>query len=519
MSVAPIVETADRVTVLRAKAGKLLTKRWTRFGGKLQETAYDKAWRFTATEHRVSNVRTLGELIQKISADPHSAVVRGAIADGANRSDLLRRARPRGSVPATLLPKRRYWLALDIEKIDCPPNIDLVCEPDRTAEHAISLLPPAFHEVTCFWQFTGGHGVKPGIRLRLWYWANRLTSDEELRRWLGERVRQDGVPPPQWPRRWPIDPVLFNPIQLHYTAAPIFDGLSDPVLLRCGWRHGLEDVVVLPDLAPAEVRRWHSSTSNPSTEPGLGYEGWRARIGDHVGGDGFFRPIKSAIGAYFAANTAHADTEWLIQDLAAVIRERQSDRPDAYIEERLRDLPNAAVAIQAMQGSREEEEAERTRQVLRFGGDAGGALLVAQSREDAEAGWRATGLEAWAYLAGLPKTLDDSVSIDRVVVVLIADVDRYSPARRAVRKTIRQWQREGRKVVLATPTRLSKGDGSTFADLLKDVGAGEVKARIEAALTPRMLPQRMPIEEARQQLGGTIKTAIEELVASMLPRA
>jgi hypothetical protein len=111
------------------------------------------------------------------------------------------------------------------------------------------------------------------------------------------------------------------------------------------------------------------------------------------------------------------------------------------------------------------------------------------------------------------------VSIDRVVVVLVADVDRFSPARRAVRKTIRQWQHEGRKVVVATPRRLLKGDGSTFADLLKESGAGEVKARIEAALTPRMLPQRMPIEEARRQLGDTIKTAIEELVASMPPRA
>jgi hypothetical protein len=69
----------DIVTVLRAKGGKLLTKRWTRVGGKLQEHSYDKAYHFTASEYIVNNVRELGELIKLISADPRAAVVRGAM--------------------------------------------------------------------------------------------------------------------------------------------------------------------------------------------------------------------------------------------------------------------------------------------------------------------------------------------------------------------------------------------------------------------------------------------------------
>jgi hypothetical protein len=115
-------QTADTVTVLCAKGGKLLTKRWTLFEDKLQETAYDRAWRFSATEHPVRDIAELGELIRQISADPQAAVVRGAIANGANRNDMLRRARPRGDAPATLLPKPRRWLGLDLEKIPCPPK-------------------------------------------------------------------------------------------------------------------------------------------------------------------------------------------------------------------------------------------------------------------------------------------------------------------------------------------------------------------------------------------------------------
>jgi hypothetical protein len=46
-----------------------------------------------------------------------------------------------------------------------------------------------------------------------------------------------------------------------------------------------------------------------------------------------------------------------------------------------------------------------------------------------------------------------------------------------------------------------------------------VKARIKAALTPRTLPERMPIEDARRELGGVIKTAVEELVSWSPPPA
>jgi hypothetical protein len=519
MDQAPVLETADTVTVLRAMDGRLLTKLWTRVGDKLLETAYDKAWRFIATEHRVSNVRDLGEFIQNISADPHSAIVRGMIADGANPNNILRRARPRRGAAPTLLPKRRRWVGLDLDMISCPDGIDPLFEPDATVEHAISLLPPAFHEVTCFWQFTSGHGLKPGIRLRLWYWLNRLTSDEELRRWLGERVQQDGVPRRQWPRRWPIDPALFNPIQLHYTATPIFQGLPDPVPVRCGWRHGLDDVVVIPDPLPVKERKGEFSTNNSFGEPGLGYEGWRARIGDHQGGDGFFRPINSAIGAFFFANGAKADADWLIQDLAAVIIERQGNRSDAYVADRLRDLPNAVTGIQAMQASREQEELEREKRILRFEGEPAGPLLLSERREDAEAVWRATGFETWACQAGFAKTMVDRVQIDRIVIVLIVGFDRFSAARRTMRRTIRQWQAEGRKVLQMTPRAISTGDGTTFADLLKEAGPEAVRARIDVALTPITLPRRMPVDEARQTLGDAIKTAFDELSSWTPPSA
>jgi hypothetical protein len=411
----------------------------------------------------------------------------------------------------TLIAMPRRWLGLDLDSVPNPPGICSVSEPEGIIAHVISLLPPAFSEVICFWQFTAGHGLKPGIRLRLWYWLTRPASDEALRQWLGERVPQDSVPRHQWPRRWPIDPVLFNPIQLHYTAAPIFEGPPDPVPLRCGWHRGLKNAVLIPDKLPDQERVGRSSISKPPAEPGLGYEGFRARIGDHEGGDGFYRPIKSTIGAYFAANGAHADAEWLINDLTNVVRERRGNRPGAYIEGRVRDLLDAVRAIQSMQVAREREEAERAKQIVRFEGKSSDPLLFAGSLENAEAGWKATGYEAWACLAGMPNTLIDIVPIGRIVVVLLPDVDRFSLARRVMRNTIRRWRREGCTVLEATPTAIAKADGSSFADLQKEAGLQVVKERIEAALNPRSPPSRMPVDEARQTLGDAIKTAFEEL--------
>jgi hypothetical protein len=92
MSVVPIVDAADTCTVRRQKAGTLLTKGRTQFGGKFQETPYDRASHFGATEHRVWDIRKRGELLQQISADLRSVVLRGPIVDAANRNDMLRRA-------------------------------------------------------------------------------------------------------------------------------------------------------------------------------------------------------------------------------------------------------------------------------------------------------------------------------------------------------------------------------------------------------------------------------------------
>jgi hypothetical protein len=91
------------------------------------------------------------------------------------------------------------------------------------------------------------------FRSRLWYWLDRPVSDEEAKRWLEAS---------------PVDRSLFNPIQAHYVAAPIFDPPElDPVPARSGWYWRLVDAVAVPALpeppppptpAPPTIR-WSSA--------------------------------------------------------------------------------------------------------------------------------------------------------------------------------------------------------------------------------------------------------------------
>jgi hypothetical protein len=85
---------------------------------------------------------------------------------------------------------------------------------------------------------TSSAGIKPGIRLRLWYWLDRPVSDAECKRWLAEA---------------PVDRALYSPAQVHYVAAPIFDDpADDPVPVRSGWWWRHRNAVTVPELPEPE---------------------------------------------------------------------------------------------------------------------------------------------------------------------------------------------------------------------------------------------------------------------------
>lgn len=348
-------EGLDFITVLETH-GPLATKRHRRIGDRWQTESYGRARIFTIVRFDVTRgIRGLASGLSRdaITRADRRFVVRGdTISDaGIDYTNAPRRLHPRrnpdGTIePATLRPAAHHWIALDIDTLACPNHIDPADEPDEAVEYAVEHLPPEFHGATCFWQFTASQSIKPGLSLRLWFWSDRKLTDEELKIWLADS---------------PVDPAIFAPAQPIYTAFPIFEGSPDPLPWRCGLWEGDRDEITAPAIDIPRARPKRHSASPDARETGGGYDHHRAAVGDHEGGAGFFRPLRSAVAAWLRQNGSQADTAWLRDDLEQAIRSAVTDPAKHsvdYIEARVRDLDPLIESIRELQADSEAAEEE-----------------------------------------------------------------------------------------------------------------------------------------------------------------
>ncbi len=255
MSVAHDITAAAAITIVRAR-GRRLAK-IIHPDGMIQ--AYDAARTVDLVEERIPDLAAVECLLRDLMGRRDCCIVRGAITDpyctrGVRR--LLYPDRETGDAP-TLRDEPRHWLALDIDSIARPVGI-AATNLAACATVAIEALPGPFRDVRCIIQATAGHGIKPCLRLRLWYWLSRPTSGAELRRWL---------------RPAPVDHSVFGAAQPIYTAAPIFlDGARDPLPDRIATLPGMTEAVTVPAAsAPMPPRR--------PTAPLIGKTGRTGRYG------------------------------------------------------------------------------------------------------------------------------------------------------------------------------------------------------------------------------------------------
>ena len=230
----------DTVTIIRARRGRRLAK-LIRADGVIED--YDSSFTYDLFPHPVADLDALHHLLRHLLRRPDCAAVRGVPIDPDRCINVRRLAFPckkTGEAP-TLRPEPHAWIALDLDGVDRPEHIaaaDLI----GCAIAAVQRLPAVFHGVRCIVQASASHGIKPGCRLRLWYWLDRFTSDAELTRWL---------------RGTAADPSVFRTVQPIYTAAPLFaPGVSDHLPQRIAALRGqaLVPVPAREVLAPPPPR-------------------------------------------------------------------------------------------------------------------------------------------------------------------------------------------------------------------------------------------------------------------------
>ena len=225
---------SDRLTILRSR-GLPLAKTW-RSDGSIE--SYSKAKNFVPEVREVDGIDTLSALLQDLEGKPNACVIRGA-PKHPNQPEMRRLIENVDDVPLH---------AVLIEVDDYRPVInDSLTETQEAAlEYVAECLPELFQGASFHWQASNSMGA-PGkeglLKAHLWFWLHTPYDLATLRAWATSIDLA-------------ADKTVLNPVQIHYTSAPIFEsGRIDPVPRRSGFFQGSRDSVDLKiDTASLDIR-------------------------------------------------------------------------------------------------------------------------------------------------------------------------------------------------------------------------------------------------------------------------
>ncbi len=226
------------ITVLTChEKDKKAAKKFSMVDGKIEKVAFNAGAFFAHTTMPVSSLEELAEAIEKISNDHKKFIIKGQIKE--NMPEFVRRKMHEPSAAFDAVP--RPYVMLDIDKVNCPAHFD----PALRAEEAITwiknTLPSPFRDASCYYRFSSSQNVHKDnivsktLSVHLWFWCNQEVSDVE---WKSYFRSQNS----------PVDLAIFSAVQPHFTAKPIFDGMSDPLPKRSGLSKGNSEVVSVPDM-------------------------------------------------------------------------------------------------------------------------------------------------------------------------------------------------------------------------------------------------------------------------------
>ena len=242
---------ADNLTILRSK-GTPLCKRWTADGERPEPLRIP--WQFTSHEVEAKNLQSLAALLKGMEAAKDCALIRGAyvgeeaaaallpelVADRVARWERAGHHGPKPVLAPEHVPRvgklfvdqRLHLVMIDIDDFR-PLDVDPVLDPAAAClQYIEAVLPACFKGCAFCWQLSGsaGHSSCAGkLKAHIWFWLDTPYTSAELLAWATT------IPPVPDAG---LDTSVFSPVQLLFTAAPIFDpGVVDPV--PAGGRSGL----------------------------------------------------------------------------------------------------------------------------------------------------------------------------------------------------------------------------------------------------------------------------------------
>ncbi|MBT6392638.1 MAG: hypothetical protein HOJ73_04545, partial [Nitrosomonadales bacterium] len=148
---------SDFFTLLTSATQASLVKIFS--GPDLKEQSFIIGKDFHVSEEPVSNLQSLSKILQNLENDSTCTIIRGSlIEDQTNPVS-------RNKETFTAIP--RQWCMIDIDSLAWDGDIK---DQKVMLAHAIEQLPIEFQSVDCYYHFSSSMGIKPGIRVHLWFW-------------------------------------------------------------------------------------------------------------------------------------------------------------------------------------------------------------------------------------------------------------------------------------------------------------------------------------------------------------
>ncbi|MBL8420706.1 MAG: hypothetical protein JNK92_08725 [Dechloromonas sp.] len=327
----------DTLTILGCKPDRRTTKTHRMREGQLETQNFNAGMFFDCRVWPVENIHQLSVALSEFERLPVALVIRGVPQPHVDPKRWHQRTK--NNKPANYLTPivGHHHVMIDIDKLALPSGLEV--RPGSVQEviaYVITQLPDEFHHASFHWQLSSSAGLRnlSVVSIHLWFWLAKPTTDHDLKRWGNAVNKAKGYKL--------IDTRLFDDVQPHFIAAPIFEGMDDPFPERSGLVEKSSHEVDLVLLAEAPLisrpRNQKDAGTRGSSQAkgssGHGFDHKLSQIGDHEGGEGFHGPIISAIASYVATvGRDNVDTEWLLETVRNRVLEADSTQHEAtYID-------------------------------------------------------------------------------------------------------------------------------------------------------------------------------------------
>lgn len=225
---------ADTITILEAQAGNQACKQISAQPGGYEIQSYSCGALFRHNQLEISNIVELSRTLTGLISEPTKLVIRGKLA--ANRKPrkdgTVFRKKVAGAWQGYFEDRPHHWLLIDIDSLPLPVGLSRSDDPESVVVHALAALGEPWRSAAVFWHASSKAGL-PGIsvaKLHLWFWLDTALSSQEataVLRAINERAGYKLA-----------DEALARTVRIHYTANPIFVGMSDPMPCRYGLKNG-----------------------------------------------------------------------------------------------------------------------------------------------------------------------------------------------------------------------------------------------------------------------------------------